>query len=341
MDERGASGSRAAASDRDIEQWDRYWAYGNIHSFSQVSGGNYQGAIAEFWQARFDTLGSGSRVLDIATGNGAIALLALEVSDRRAADFDVLGVDLADIDPPAQVKEQSLAAKLGRIAFQGKVSAESLPVDSESVDMVCSQFGIEYSDLSRSIPELARVLKPSGSVAMIVHHRDSVLLRATRDELGQLDFVLTDVKLYLRARNLLRAMAGTARGKAAAEGLRSPKIAKKRRSLDEAMERIQQAARARPNPVMLVGPVRYIREILAAADRAGPGELLEWLDEALRRVTANQRRLLDMVSAARSDDDLQTMERLLVESGLSDVRMQAFHANGGATLGWSVEAHKN
>lgn len=42
-----------------IEQWDRYWAYGGLHSFSQVTDGNYQGAIAEFWRARFGDLESG------------------------------------------------------------------------------------------------------------------------------------------------------------------------------------------------------------------------------------------------------------------------------------------
>jgi ubiquinone/menaquinone biosynthesis C-methylase UbiE len=340
VDERGR-GARTGESARRLEQWDRYWAYGNIHSFSQVSGGNYQGAIADFWKSRFETLESESRILDIATGNGAIALFALESSDQRSAHFEILGVDLADIDPSRQVKDPSLAGKLSRITFQSHVSAESLPVDSDSIDMACSQFGIEYSNLSRSIPELARVLKPSGRAAMIVHHRDSILLRATREELDQLHFVLNDVKLYLRARNLLRSMADVAKGRVAAEALRSPKVARKRRALDEAMERIEQAARTRPNPGMLVGPGRYIQEILSAADRATAVELLRWLDEAQFRVAANQRRLLDMVAAARNDDDFEMMEHLLIGSGLSGVDMQAFRGEGGAMLGWSVEAYKN
>lgn len=340
MDEQGR-GTRTGESSRRLEQWDRYWAYGNIHSFSQVSGGNYQGAIADFWKSRFEKIENGSRILDIGTGNGAIALLALESSDRRSAHFEIHGVDLADIDPTRQVKDPSLAGKLSRITFQGHVSAELLPFDSGSIDMACSQFGIEYSNLSRSIPELARVLKPSGRTAMIVHHRDSILLRATREELEQLDFVLKDVKLYLRARNLLRAMADVAKGKVAGEALRNPKVARKRRALDEAMERIEQAARTHPNPGMLVGPGRYIQEILSATGRATPTELLQWLDEAQLRVTANQRRLLDMTAAAGNDNDFATMENLFVGAGLEGVEMQAFRGEGGAMLGWSLEANKN
>lgn len=323
----------------DIEQWDRYWAYGNIHSFSQVHGGNYPGAVAEFWKSRFQELAEGSRVLDIATGNGAIPLLALEESERLFKHFEISGVDLADIDPANQVTDRSLRAKLSRIFFHGRTPAESLPFDDASVDMACSQFGLEYSNLSRSIPEIARILKPGGRLAVIAHHRDSVLLRATREELDQLDFVLNDVKLYFRARSLLRAMDGV---KGGVEGDRAnPKLRKKHRMLRDAMDRIRRAAESCTNPHMLLGPARYIEEIFSLAGRVPPGELCKWLDEALLRVTANRRRLLDMMEASRKEDELPGVEKRLRESGLSGIGIQPFHQQDGALLGWRIEACKS
>lgn len=324
------------ADTRDIEQWDRYWSYGNIHSFSQVSAGNYQGAIAEFWQSRLERLPGHSRFLDIATGNGALALLALETGDRLASSIEVCGVDLADIAPGNRVSDPALAQQLSRIEFHGRTAVESLPFDDGSIDMAGSQFGVEYSDLSRSIPELARVLKPGGGFSAIMHHRDSVLLRATREELDQLDFVLNDVKLYLRARNLLRALVDGGR-----TGNRNPKILKKRRALREAMERIRQAAEAGANPTMLLGPARYVQEIFGALERTPPKELLGWLEEALLRVTANQRRLLDMTRAAMGETDLDELRRLLRESGLPRVELAPFHQEDGALLGWRVDAGKD
>lgn len=328
------------AQSQDIEQWDRYWRYGNIHSFSQVSGGNYQGAIAAFWKSRFSNLEQGGCVLDIATGNGAIALLALAESQRLGTRCRICGVDLAAIDPVNQVKDPALASALMRIEFRGRVSAESLPFDNESVDMACSQFGIEYSDLSRSIPEVARVLKPAGRFAAIMHHRDSVLLDSTREELDQLGFVLDEVKLYLRTRNLLRAMAGSAlRGSAGGIQLHS-KARKKHQAVQDALARIQQAANAATNSKMLLGPARYIHEILSALGRAEPGELLGWLEEARRRVEANRRRLLDMRGAATDPEDRERLERLLAASGFSDVRVEPFVGGAGELLGWQVDASR-
>lgn len=319
----------------EIEQWDRYWAYGNIHSFSQVAGGNYQGRIAAFWQDCFRAIEPGSRILDIATGNGAIPLLALAESDRLSLDFDITGVDLADIDPAQGVKDPSLQSALARITFRGRTPAESLPCDDLSVDLVCSQFGLEYSDLGRSIPEIARVLKPAGRLAVIAHHCDSVLLRATRVELEQLDFVLDEVKLYLRARNLLRAMPAGSPGGA---GRANPKLQKKHKALQDAMTRVQQAAEQSTNPTMLLGPAQYVREIFSAMDRASPGELLKWLEEALSRVTANRRRLMDMEDAALGEDDMEGLVDTMNQSGISDLVALPFYEEDGSLLGWCLEA---
>lgn len=326
---------------RHIEQWDRYWSYGNIHSFSQVSEGNYRGAIADFWRNRLERLPGNGRFLDVATGNGAVALLALETGDRRAGDLEVHGVDLADIAPGSRVSDPELAESLGRIHFRGRTAAESLPYDDASFDLVGSQFGVEYSDLSRSTPEIGRVLKAGGRFSAIMHHHDSVLLRSTREELAQLDFVLHEVKLYLRARNLLRELADGGRGAGDRGGKPNPKLEKKRRALGDAMERIRQAAEASTSPNMLLGPARYVHEIFGALERMPAKELLGWLDEARSRVTANRQRLLDMTRAARRESDLDELQERLTKAGFGAVEVVPFYQDDGALLGWRVDAGKD
>ncbi len=326
---------------RHIEQWDRYWSYGNIHSFSQVSEGNYRGAIAKFWRTRLERLSEGGRFLDVATGNGAVALLALETGDRRGRGLDVHGVDLADIAPGSRVSVPELAASLSRIRFRGRTAAESLPFDDASFDMVGSQFGVEYSDLSRSIPEIGRVLKPRGGFSAIMHHHDSVLLRSTREELAQLDFVLDEVKLYLRARNLLRELTDGGRSAGDRGGKPSPKLEKKRRALGDAMERIRQAAEASTSPNMLLGPARYVHEIFGALERVPAKELLGWLDEARSRVNANRQRLMEMTRAARQESDLDDLREQLTKAGFTVVDLAPFYQDDGALLGWRVDAGKD
>lgn len=324
---------------KDNSQWDRYWSYGNIHSFSQVAGGNYEGTVAEFWRSRFERLADGSHVLDIATGNGAVALLALEVADSVSKSHRISGTDLADIDPARQVTDASVAGRLQRIEFHGRTPAENLPFEDASVDMACSQYGLEYSDLSKSVGEIARVLRPGGKVAVIAHHHDSVLLAATRRELDDLHFVMDEVKLYLRARNVLRALAGSSGTEKSGGKSVNAKLERKRRSLQEAMEQIQQAAGRSDNPAMLAGPARYIREVFAMRDQS-PQAMQKWLDEAQQRVMANRRRLMDMVAAALGPDEIQALRRQLGELGLCDIDTGPFNQVDGNLLGWRIEARK-
>src|SRR3546814_136608 len=74
--------------------------------------------------------------------------------------------------------------------FHSGVSAEALPFDDNSFDLVTSQYGIEYCDDVRTAPEVARVLAPDGRVALLLHHADSRLAQVAREELRLADWLL-------------------------------------------------------------------------------------------------------------------------------------------------------
>ena len=318
--------------------WDRYWAYGNLHSFSQVHDGNYQGCVAAFWQERFQDLSAGARIVDVATGNGAVAMLALDASDRAGGDFAIAGTDLADIDPVNRFDDQALREKARRIRFHARTPAEALPFDDGAVDLVCSQFGIEYSDLARSIPEVGRVLTAGGQAAFIMHHHQSAIVRSAFEESAQAGYVLDEVKLYLKARNLLRAMA--ADGSARRRSRPNPKIARKRQAVDQAIARIEDAAQRTANANLLRGPLNYVREVLAMAERRPAAEALEWLEEARQRVLATRARLEDMKRAGRSDADMQTLQELLRDNGFADIEHAPLLQEDRQLIGWRVTARR-
>jgi len=319
-----------------IEQWDRYWAYGNLHSFSQVHPGNYRGAIAALWQDVFAHLPDDSRVIDIATGNGAIPLLALDAAERAGRHLRISAFDLATIDPFSQIEDEATRERLRAVDFHPRVPAEQLPLADAVADLACSQFGIEYSDLDRSIAELGRVVRPGGGVALVTHHRGSIFLAHFEEEATQIDFVMNELKLYLKTRNLLRAMAD-----AGGVGARTPKVVKKRKAVDEALKRVQQAAQRTSHPDMLVGPARYVREILEATPRTAPSQLLQWLDEARERVLAQDQRMRDMHAAARTDEDIRHLRGLLETVGFTDVATEPLRQSDGSILGWCVTARRS
>src|SRR3546814_16929036 len=73
--------------------------------------------------------------------------------------------------------------------FHSGVSAEALPFDDNSFDLVTSQYGIEYCDDVRTTPEVARVPAPDGRVALLLHHADSRLAQVAREELRLADWL--------------------------------------------------------------------------------------------------------------------------------------------------------
>lgn len=322
-----------AADAADIEQWDRYWAFGGLHSFSQVASGNYQGAIADFWRERFAELAADMQVIDIATGNGAVALLALEAADEAGIEIGIDGVDLASIDPLNNVEDAALHESLRRIRFHPRTSAGNLPFEDDSVDLVCSQYGLEYGDLPTSVREIGRVCRSDATVALVLHHEGSLPLQATATEIAQLDFVLDETKLWLHARNVLRAMAER-------KGSTSAKIERKQRALNEALQRIQQQARASSSPRMLLGPTNYIREILSMVGRVSFSKLLDLLEETRQRVLANRQRLIDMQRAACSESDLRDLQLLLEEQGFVTSVSGPLREHDGGLLGWYLVAER-
>ncbi len=123
------------------------------------------------WRARAVDLarvGPGSRVLDVATGTGD---LALELARRVAPGGEVVGSDFS---------EGMLArarAKVGRgdagvssevaVRFE-RGDALELPYEDGSFDAATVGFGVRnFSDLARGLAEMARVVRPGGRVVVL------------------------------------------------------------------------------------------------------------------------------------------------------------------------------
>jgi len=94
------------------------------------------------------------RVLDLAAGTGKLTATLIR-----------LGADVTAVEPdPAMLAE--LRRSLGSVtALPGR--AEDIPVPDGSVDAVLVGQAMHWFDLSRAIPEIARVLTPGGVLAAL------------------------------------------------------------------------------------------------------------------------------------------------------------------------------
>ena len=89
------------------DEWTQFWRRGSVTTFERSGNPNYDGEIREFWQLQFGALPRGARVVDLATGNGAVALLAAEYSSKNRMQFEINALDKAEIRPQRDLERTS------------------------------------------------------------------------------------------------------------------------------------------------------------------------------------------------------------------------------------------
>jgi ubiquinone/menaquinone biosynthesis C-methylase UbiE len=182
-----------------VQHWDYYWQKTKtLNSFAEGEQGlGYAGEIAAFWQTIFANLNDSARVLDLATGNGGLAVLALQYNEC----FVVSASDKANIAPlklfTSQDKSFSL---LQKIKFHGNMPSEALTFDDDEFEIVISQFGFEYSRPEKSLQQLHRILKPQGKLVALVHQADSFISEDCSAGLKVLQAFLSQEGLLAKAK---------------------------------------------------------------------------------------------------------------------------------------------
>jgi len=164
--------------------WSQYWAGGALTSLPDDFRENYDGEVAAFWHAQFDRLPEQADILDVCTGNGAVALLAAQWAlDHDRPDWRVTAVDAAHVDPAVIARHWPAQAQaLAQVSFIPDTPLERLDLPAASVDLVSSQYGLEYCDMALAVPRLAAVLKPDGRLAMLAHAMSSAMVETMEAE---------------------------------------------------------------------------------------------------------------------------------------------------------------
>ncbi len=318
MDQAGDNARRAA--------WTAYWAAGCLHSCTGSFDAGYSGAIGAFWAERFRTVTAADRVLDLATGNGALPLL-LYSRDGGVGCPRVDAVDLAQVAPAWHQPQTH-----DRIRFHSGVAMEQLPFADASFDWVVSQYGFEYADRTPALRECVRVLRPTGRLALVMHHSGSVLARVGRAELEHQARLFHERGLLQAAGQVLpwfaRARSGEdLRGNVAANAARA--------AYNAAVAALATDIATLETPDLLAQARDQVHRIVVGA-QADPGPAVAELSQFAQALRAAGLRTAEMLSHARDEGQAKALVRELAALR-PDARLDCrplIQAQG--VLGWAL-----
>ena len=215
------------------EQWSALWARDTVTTLSSMFQDNYDLSVADFWQQVL--AGDNNEVIDLACGNGALVWLANDILNENDARTKITGIDAAAIDPFVSLNKDK--NEFPMVNFIDNTAIEELPFNDNSVDVATSQYGLEYSDLQRSIPELGRVLKPTAKMGFILHNDQSTIVKGSTRYLDQHKLILNDIRVHDLFLELDR-LIGKSRDLTKVSA--KPKIKKKMIAINAASDRIKE-----------------------------------------------------------------------------------------------------
>ncbi|MEM7762702.1 MAG: methyltransferase domain-containing protein [Pseudomonadota bacterium] len=316
------------------EDWSKYWRQPAITTFSQQFPGNYDGEIAAFWSQQFADLADGSTVIDLATGNGAVALLAVREAAKLGRAWTVRGVDYADIRPTTDLSDlPDVQRDLGVIEFIGKTNIEATGLTDTNADLIVSQYGFEYSDVERAAHEAYRLLKPGGRIALIVHHAQSGVMLESAEGLSQMQFMMHKEQLDQRVEAVIRAA-----DQASDAGDKRWVVARKK--LNSTLRRLQARAAKAAEPRGFINSVApsFVHAIEGLAAKNAQMRL-QHVARMRDEVRAYQERMADLRSAALDQAGCDALCEALKQAGFEQLERGMLHYGAQQILmGWTVTA---
>jgi SAM-dependent methyltransferase len=282
--------------------------------------------IALLWQGWFANFPDGSRILDIATGNGIVLAHAAAAARAQRRHFSLTGIDQADIDPRRYLR--SLDPDLYRAQFIGEVTAEALPFADRSFEIVVSQYGLEYADLEPALDEVARVVTAGGALVWLAHADGSEIVRQHRGQALELDYLLADGGPVTAMERYVAALGAGQELRGAAATLRNDLA-----GADE--------FRRSHAPASIVGEVL---EGFAALVARGPGDggaaLAAPLAEAGRRLRAHRDRIASLLDAVLTPERLALVRARLSAPPWTSLEIAEVRV-GGSDIGLRISARTN
>lgn len=239
------------------------------------------------WTGFAHELPRGSRVLDLATGDGRVMGWLL----RARRDLKLVGTDLA---PELPAPPRGAKIRPG-------VAMESLAFPEGRFGAATSQFGFEYGEVAAVAAEIARVVRRGGLVGLLTHRGDGPILEHNLRRREAIRWAIEEKDLVGTARRSLdlRSASGSVPpllAQAPAEGAR-------RFGEGSAGWEIAEA----------------VRRTLVLGVRDHPANVARLLDTIAARAANELGRIASLEAACAQADDAAALARAFTAAGIEPI----------------------
>jgi len=312
-----------------IESWDTYWK-GAHASAAYTGGGSSHPLILSFWDDYFrDVQGRDGepKIIDIASGNGAVAASASTAFGGELPDFTCLDISAAAI----RMLEKRFPGVHGVVS-----DAAAIPLDSAIYDIATSQFGLEYAGLE-ALDEVMRLIAPGGEFALMLHYRSGFIYRecgASLDAVSEMEaakFIPNCVAMFEAG---FAALQGGDRARYSTAG-------KQFAAAIHAMEAImmKHGREVAANTILRV--YRDVRTVHGRMRHYEPSAVVGWLEKMQDAIDAYAGRMASMRDVAIDATSFGQVRAALAENGFEILRAEPLaHPDQDLPIAWVLVAKK-
>jgi len=312
-----------------IESWDTYWQ-GAESSSAYTGGGSSHPLVLSFWLDYFREVQGRSgepRIIDIASGNGAVVESANTVYGEQLPEFTCLDVS----DAAILMLEERFPGVNGIVA-----DAAEIPFDSGSFDIATSQFGVEYAGLE-AVEETARLVAPGGELTLLMHHHGGIIfeecgasLDAIRD-MQAANFIPACIAMFEAGYETLQG-GDPARYSAAGKQF-APAL--------QAMETIMVQYGREVAASTILKIYRDVRTIHGRMRHYEPSAVLGWLEKMQTAIEAYTGRMASMRNAAIDATQFKQLCADLADKNFEILRAEPLaHSNQDQPIAWALISKK-
>ncbi len=291
----------------DAQSWSAYWT-GAESANQSLAGGAKGEALDRFWAAFFaERLNEKPRLMiDLACGAGAVSIRAAEMADSAGVSLDIHCTDYA----PAAVRSlcKTVDAAAGFVA-----DASALPLPAGVYDIAASQFGLEYAG-PEAFGEAARILAPGGVFAAVIHLKGGGIEAECAANL-EVAVKAQQIGLLAQARDVFETGFSVLSGQAPREKFSEadkafrPTVKAAKSLLDESPPSMARAFFER-----LCADLAHMYQRINAY---APDDIRAWLSRGEFELKAYEHRMISMIKAAQSREDMAGLADRLRAAGLT------------------------